>query len=133
MFNAPNDIFVNKDKDIYIAKKNGVDCDDVGNEIVVYDTPFYLGKINYQPLSGNDLQAYISAYGETKNKLLRAFLDLSYIDKFKEFDVAYLYGITPDGETKNGNNANYKVKTFVQQNIRIMVIFEEIIKEVNNG
>jgi len=129
MFIAPNDIFTNKDKKIYISKNLGMIEDSNFNQILKYDIPFYLGKINYQPLRGKDLQAYMSVYGETKKKLVRAFLDLSYKCKFKEFDLAYIYGSNPDSEEYNGSNANYLVKSFVEQNIRIMVIFEEIIKE----
>ena len=122
-------IFQNLDKKLYIANKIGVEHDDYNNEIVVYDTPFYLGAINYQPLTGNDLMAYMSAYGETKNKLVRAFIDVKYKNKLKEFDVAYLYNQTPTNEKKNGSKANYYVKTFAEQNTVIMVVFEEIIKE----
>lgn len=124
-----SNIFKNKDKKIYIANKIGVEHDDYNNEIVIYDTPFYLGKFNYQPLSGSDLQAYMSAYGETKNKLVRLFLDVKYKDKLKEFDVAYLYDKEPIREKINGSNANYIVKTFSEQNTVVMVVFEEIIKE----
>ena len=126
-----NSIYKNLDKKIYIAPKKGVEYDDYNNEIVIYEKPFYLGKFNYQPLSGNDLQAYISAYGETKNKLIRVFLDIKYKNKIKEFDVAYLYGVSPMGEQINGNNANYYVRTRAEQNTVVMVIFEEIIKEEN--
>ena len=126
---ANNNIFKNLDKKIYIANKIGVVYDNYNNEIIKYDTPFYLGNFNYQPLSGNDLQAYISAYGETKNKLIRVFLDVKYKNKLKEFDLAYLYGISPDNELINGTNANYYIRTCVEQNTAIMVIFEEIIKE----
>lgn len=124
-----SNIFKNKDKKIYIANKIGVEHDDYNNEIVIYDTPFYLGRFNYQPLSGSDLQAYMSAYGETKNKLVRLFLDVKYKDKLKEFDVAYLYDKEPIREKINGSNANYIVKTFSEQNTVVMVVFEEIIKE----
>ena len=128
---ANNNIFKNLDKKIYVASKNGVKTDDYNNEIVTYDKPFCLGKFNYQPLSGSDLEAYISAYGETKNKLARVFLDTKYKDKIKEFDVVYLYGQTPNEEKINGVNANYYVRTFAEQNTVIMVVFEEIIKEEN--
>ena len=126
---ANSNIFKNFDKKIYIATKNGVKYDDYNNEIVTYDKTFYLGKFNYQPLTGSDLQAYISAYGETKNKLVRVFLDTKYRNKVKEFDVVYLYGQSPEGEKINGVNANYYVRTFAEQNTAIMVVFEEIIKE----
>lgn len=126
-----SNIYKNLDKKIYISKKLGVEYDDYNNEIINYDEPFYLGKFNYQPLTGNDLQAYISAYGETKNKLIRVFLDVKYKNKIKEFDLAYLYNVTPKGEQINGINANYYVRTCAEQNTVIMVVFEEIIKEEN--
>lgn len=115
-------------KNIYIANKLEPKEDENHNQYDVYDVPFSLGKLNYQPLQGNDLQAYMSAYGETKNKLVRLYLDINYQNKFKEFDLAYLYGATPTGETVNGENANYFVKTYAPQNTVVMVVFEEIIK-----
>ena len=126
-----SNIYKNLDKKIYISKKLGVEYDDYNNEIINYDEPFYLGKFNYQPLTGDDLQAYISAYGETKNKLIRVFLDVKYKNKIKEFDLAYLYNVAPKGEQINGINANYYVRTCAEQNTVIMVVFEEIIKEEN--
>lgn len=132
MFNAPNNIFQNINKDIYIAKKiKPLVYDDYNNEILTYEKPFYLGNMNYQPLSGNDLMSYISAYGETKNKLVRMFIDVSYKGKFDEFDVAYLYGNNPTDEKIYGDNANYIIRTCAEQNTKIMIIFEEIIKEGN--
>ena len=62
-------IFNNLYKKIYIATKKNVTYDEYNNEVVDYNKPFYLGKFNYQPLTGDELQAYLSAYGETKNKL----------------------------------------------------------------
>lgn len=124
-------IFKNLNKKIYISRKKSVDYDEYNNEIVKYEEPFFLGKYNYQPLTGEELESYMSAYGETKNKLIRLFLDIKYINEFKEFDLAYLYDINPTGEKINGEYANYSVKTFAPQNTKIMVIFEEIIKEEN--
>lgn len=131
MFNAPNGIQHNLLKDVYIASKKSVEYDDYNNEVVNYDVPFKLGKFNIQPLTGNSLEAYIQVYGETQNLLIRTFLDLKYKDMLKEFDVAYLYGNTPFGEALNGDNANYTVRTYKEQNTKIMIIFEEIIKEDN--
>jgi hypothetical protein len=124
-------IFKNLNKPIYIAKKDSIEYDDYNNEIIKYEKPFFFGKFNYQPLTGDELIAYMSMYGETKNKLIRLFLDTKYINKFREFDLAYLYDINPKGEEINGENANYSVKTFAPQNTKIMVVFEEIIKEEN--
>lgn len=124
--------FANKDKPLYLANKKEITYDDYNNEIVEYDKPKYFGKVNYQLLNGTDLQAYISAYGETKNKLARAFVDVKHKDKFKEFDLAYLYGATPDGELQYGDKANYIVRSVKEQNVAVMIIFEEIIKEISN-
>lgn len=129
MFNAPNNIFQNWNKDLYIAPKIGVEIDDYNNQIVKYDKPFYFGRVNYQPLTKKDLDAYIEAYGETKNSIVSALINYADKDKFKEFDLAYLYGATPKGENENGDNANYLIRTFKPQNTKVMIIFEEIVKE----
>ncbi len=122
-------MFDNLYKPIYIATKKDVEVDDYNNEIVVYNEPFFYGNANYQPLSGNDLMAYMSVYGETKNKLVRVFIDSYNRNAFKEYDLAYLYGATPENEKIYGEFANYRVRTFAEQNTKIMVVFEEMIKE----
>lgn len=131
-FNAPNNIFQNWDKDLYIASKNGVTYDDYLNQIVQYDKPFYFGKVNYQPLTTKQLEAFIKTYGETNANIVSCLID--YVDngKIKIFDKAYLYGATPDNEVSNGSNANYVVRAYKPQNTKIMILFEEIIKEENN-
>lgn len=129
MFKPKNDIFKNWNKDIYIANKDKTIIDDYNNEIVSYKKPFYFGKVNYQPLTGKNLEAYIRAYGETKNNIVSCLIDTNKDGLFKEFDLAYLYGATPKGENINGENANYMIRTYKQQNTKIMVVFEEIIKE----
>lgn len=129
MFKAPNNIFQNWNKDLYIANKKSVRLDDYGNQIVTYDKPFYFGKVNYQPLTKKDLEAYIKVYGETQNSIISLLIDYTEDGRFKAFDLAYLYGATPKGEEVNGANANYIVRSYKPQNTKIMVIFEEIVKE----
>lgn len=129
MFRPKNNIFTNWNKDMYIATKKDVTYDDYNNEIVNYNKPFFFGKVNYQPLTGKSLEAYMQAYGETENNIVSCLIDYTDKDKFKAFDLAYLYGQTPKGENKHGDNANYKVRAFKPQNTRIMVLLEEIIKE----
>ena len=75
----------------------------------------------------------MKAYGETQNSIVSVLID--YIDdgKFETFDLAYLYGASPEGEEVNGENANYIVRSYKPQNTKIMVIFEEIVKEENDG
>ena len=129
MFKTPNNIFQNWNKDLYIATKKEVVLDDYGNEIIKYNKPFYFGKVNYQPLTKKDLEAYYKAYGETQNSIISLLIDYTKDGNFKAFDVAYLYGATPNGEKENGDNANYIVRSYKPQNTKIMVIFEEITKE----
>lgn len=129
MFNTSRyNTFENVQKPLYIARKKEVTRDEYNNEIVKYDIPFFFDNINYQYLTGNDLQAYMSVYGETKNKLVRAFIDINHKGKFKEFDKAYLFGTIPPEVDEYGKKANYVVKTYAEQNTKIMVVFEEIIK-----
>lgn len=130
MFNPPNSVFQNWNKDLYIATKKQVTVDDYNNEIVEYNEPFYFGQVNYEPLTGKNLEAYIKAYGETNNNIVSCLID--YVDdkKFKQFDLAYLYGANPEGEQVYGDNANYLVRAYKPQNTKIMVLFEEIVKEV---
>lgn len=127
------DIFKNWNKNLYIANKKGVKIDDYNNEIVEYEEPFYFGEVNYQPLTGKSLEAYIQTYGETENNIVCCFIDINEDGQFKALDLAYLYDATPEGEIVNGENANYIVRTYRKQNTRIMVVFEEIVKEENNG
>ena len=132
MFKPKNHIFKNWNKELYIASKKGVTYDDYNNEIVEYEKPFYFGRVNYQPLNRvKDLQAYIREFGETKNNVVSCLINYTDDGKIKPFDLAYLYGATPKGETVYGSNANYLVRSYKPQNTKIMVIFEEIIKEEN--
>ena len=133
MFKAPNNIHQNWNKDLYIANKSDVVKDEYNNQIVTYNKPFYFGKVNYQPLTRKDLEAYVKVYGETKNSIISLLIDYTEDGRFKAFDLAYLYGATPEGEEVNGANANYIVRSYKPQNTKIMVIFEEIVKEDHNG
>ena len=130
MLRTRNNIFQNWYKDMYVARKIGVEYDDYNNEIVTYDTPFYFGKVNYEPLTSKNLEAYIKEYGETSNTIISGIIDYIDKDKFKEFDLVYLYGATPKEERVNGENANYIVKAFKPQNTKIMVLLEKLTKEV---
>ena len=131
-FNPKSHIFKNWNKTMYIAtKRDEVEHDDYNNEIVVYNTPFYFGKVNYEPLTTKQMEAYIKTYGETENNVVSCLIDFKDKNKFDIFDLAYLYDAKPDNEKVNGANANYKVRAFKPQNTKIMVILEEIIKEGN--
>ena len=133
-FNPINHIFQNWNKTMYIATKKEVVIDDYGNEIVTYNEPFFFGKVNYQPLTTKQMEAYIKTYGETENNIVSCLIDYKDRYKFKIFDLAYLYDANPSNEVVYGDNANYVVRAFKPQNTKIMVILEEIIKEdTDNG
>ena len=70
MFNPIFDTFSNRNKPVYIARKKGVRYDEYNNEIVEYEKPFYYGAKNYQPMTWKTLQAYMSAFGETKSNVV---------------------------------------------------------------
>lgn len=111
-------------KDVYIASKLGVDYDDEANEIVSYDTPNVEPyKFNYQPVSTD---AEIAEFGEKASVMKKAVIPISYKGMFKEFDVAYLDGVTPEGERKNGDNANYRLLPPREGNSVIIIYFEKI-------
>ncbi len=129
MFNPKNHVFQNWNKDLYIATKNKVILDEYNNQIIEYNKPFYFGKVNYQPMNWRDLQSYMSAFGETSKQIVGLLIDYKDLGKFDEFDLAYLYGATPENEEIYGSNANYIVKSYKPQNTKIMVVFEEIIKD----
>lgn len=110
-------------KTIYIAKKIGETIDDYGNTIPNYDTPIQY-KFNVQPISGG---SDVQIYGERVSAMQKAVIPISYLNEFKEFDVAYLDGKTPDGELSNGDNANYILKSIRNGNKVITIYFEKII------
>lgn len=112
----------NWNKTIYIASKIGTDEDDYANEIILYDEPVKY-KFNVQPLSSDvDLREF----GEKASMIQKAVIPIRYKDCFKENDIAYLDGVTPDGEENYGDNANYKLKPPRNQNMAIVIYFERL-------
>jgi len=107
-------------KSVYIAKFSSTTITD-GEQIKVFATPIaYL--MNIQPLSDD---ARIELFGANAKKMFRALLIGTTYD-INEFDVAYLEGATPTGETIVGNNSNYIVKRVMVQNVSTIVYFESI-------
>lgn len=110
----------------YIGSKLESTFDDAGNEITVYSAPekhFF----NIQPVtSTSDIQEF----GEIANKMKVAVITdrNKYEGKFKEFDCAYLDGVTPEGEAVNGQNANYRIYAVQNQNVIIRVFFVKLTK-----
>lgn len=110
-------------KDLYIASKLDVDLDDEGNEVVIYDTPVKY-SFNYR---GVKSAAEIAEFGEKASITQRMVIDRKYEGLFKEFDVAYLYDATPEGESKNGDKANYVLLPPRVGNSVIVIYMQQII------
>jgi hypothetical protein len=126
MFKAPNNIFSNWNKKCYIRPILEPTEDEFGNELPQYgDYKEYL--FNYQPVKD---EAELKAYGITSQGTIKAVIDYNkFNNAFKQFDLAYLYGKSPEDEEINGENANYRVITFIPQNTKILVYFERLTKE----
>lgn len=111
-------------KDVYIASKIDVQYDIEGNEIPVYGKPNEKPyKFNYQTLSTD---ADIAEFGENAKIMKKAVIPISYQGQFKEFDVAYLDGATPNGEENYGDNANYRLLPPRDGNSVIIIYFEKL-------
>lgn len=109
-------------KQIYIASKLGTQEDELGNEFVLYDVP-KLYKFNVQPISS---EVDLVEFGEKASMIQKAVIPIKYKDYFKENDLAYLDGISPIDEEKNGMNANYKLYPPRNQNKVIIIYFERL-------
>lgn len=120
--------FKHKESTCYIALKEQSTFDDSGNEINNYGKPEKF-KFNIQPVSTANTSD-IQEFGENIGKMKVAIIlnRDKYEGKFKEFDLAYLDGITPEGESKNGENANYRVYSVRNQNVAISVFFIKLVK-----
>lgn len=116
---------MNYKSDIYIASKLGVTEDEYMNQIEEYDTPVPY-CFNVQPITQS---SELAEFGELSRYMKRAVVSKSqYLGVFKEFDKAYLDGITPEDETINGENANYRIYSIRPQNVVLMIYFEKIVK-----
>ena len=112
-------------KRLYIAKKLRTHLDDEGNEIVIYDTPVEY-SFNYRGVKSN---AEMVEFGEKASITERMVIPISYKGLFKEFDVAYLYDATPEGEYNNGDKANYVLLPPRVGNSVIIIYMQKIIGE----
>lgn len=72
----------------------------------------------------------VTEYGEEVSKMKKAIISMDYNGKFKEGDIAYLDGVTPDGETENtyGINGNYIIDSVRPQNLAIAIYFKKLNK-----
>ena len=109
-------------KPIYIASFLNVVTDDDDNEIRTYDEPV-LYNFNYQPVSSD---AEIAEFGTKVSAMKRLVIPVEYANSFKEYDVAYLDGNTPEEEPKNGANANYKLLPPRVGNAVVIIYLEKL-------
>ena len=109
-------------KDVYIASKIGVETDNDENEFSIYGEPIKY-SFNYQPVNSD---SEIAEFGEKVRVMKKAVIPISYKDKFKEFDVAYLDDVTPNEEEKNGDKANYVLLPPRNGNAVIIIYFEKL-------
>lgn len=125
---APNDIRKNWNKVCYIRKRSeDVTLDEYGNEIQAYLEPKkYL--LNYQPVTSDADEATLKHYGITLEGTVKALMDIKYDGELSKYDLAYLYGTTPENEEYDGQNANYRVITAIPQNMKILLYFERLTK-----
>jgi len=110
-------------KKIWIAKKLESKRDSHGNLIPVYDKPIQY-EMNVQPVSSYpDMQEF----GENAEQIQKAVIEYKkYFGEFKEFDVAYLDGVTPEDEKVNGAKANYRLYPPRNQNKCIVLYFQRL-------
>lgn len=119
-------IFENWNKPCYIARVKEIKEDEEGNQIkVCYEHEKY--SFNIQNASG---YLDVTEYGEEVSKMKKAIISMDYNGKFKEGDIAYLDGVTPDGETENtyGINGNYIIDSVRPQNLAIAIYFKKLNK-----
>lgn len=110
------------EKEIYIAPFLEEKEDDDDNTIRTYGIPFKLSACINSLNGSNEM----TVYGDRVFRMVKATPDIEWFSKIKEGDLAYLYGSTPEGETANGDKANYKVVAVLPQNLKMTVYFEKL-------
>lgn len=109
-------------KPMYVATFKDVTTDDELNEIRTYNEPVaYL--INYQPVSS---YLDIQTYGKDTTEMYKMVIPIKDKDLFKEYDLAYLNGATPEGEVNNGDNANYVLLPPKEGNAVVIIYCQKI-------
>ena len=112
---------------LYIAKYIETTQDENLNQIQEYGEPvkYYF---NVQPVSQ---ESEIREFGELVNSMKVAVITEKnkYLNKFNEFDLAYLDGDEPKDELEYGDKANYRIYAVRNQNTIIRIYF---IKRVIN-
>ena len=111
-------------KKIWIARKISTEENDYGEEISIYAKPEQY-MMNVQPISS---YPDIQEFGEKAEQVQKTIIEYNkYFGKFKEFDLAYLDGASPEGEEVNGENANYRLYPPRNQNKAIQIYFQRLV------
>lgn len=129
MFDATRyNTFKNIKSNCYIAKKIGTQEDEFGNSYPIYDKPNEEPyKWNIQPVErSSENMAFGEAILGMKLAVITGSERDKYINEFKEYDLAYLDGATPNEESANGEHANYKIYAIEPQNVSLLIYFERI-------
>lgn len=113
---------MNWKKTIYIASKSSLGYDREGNSIILYAEP-KMYRFNVQPINSNE---DLMEFGIKASTMQKAIIPMKYKDVFKEGDVAWLDGVKPLNEAKNGDTANYRLYPPRNQNKVITIYFERI-------
>lgn len=119
-------MFLNRKKEwskkIWIAKRIPDKVDKYGR--AEYEKPVEY-RWNVQPVSADD---EFLEFGQNANLTQKALIESKkYLGEFKEFDLAYLDGQTPEGEKVYGSKANYRLCPPRNQNKCIRIYFEKLI------
>lgn len=120
-------IFKNLYQNIYVSQKNGTKEDYNHNEIPTYAKPELYRRWNIQYVKA---ESEVLEFGENAPNMRVAVIPYTsqYANKFTEFDLAYLDGVTPNGEAVNGQKANYRIYSVRPQNNIIKIYFLKLTK-----
>lgn len=126
MYNINKQNVFNYKSIIYIAKKLETTQDENLNQIENYDTPI---KYRFNVQSVNE-DSEVREFGELANRMKVALITekSKYIGKFYDFDKVYI-DRTPNGEIKNGANADYRIYSVRNQNTCIRIYFLKLVEE----
>lgn len=126
MYNINRQNVFNYKSTLYIAKKLETTQDENLNQVENYDTP---KKYRFNVQAVNE-DSEIREFGELANRMKVALITekSKYIGKFYDFDKAYLE-TTPEGEIKNGANADYRIYSVRNQNTCIKIYLLKLVKE----
>jgi len=111
---------------LYIAKYLGTIQDENLYQKKEYEEP----KKYYFTVRNLNGESEIREFGELSSSMKVAVITQKekYLDKFKEFDLAYLDGILPENEIDYGDNANYRIYDVRNENTIIRVYFLKLVK-----